>query len=141
MTETINQWRKGGNRSTWRKPLMMSFRKCHMLKPENSSPNRDSNHWWQARKADVQTVTPRVTPQHCTVSMPMFYTFLITFHSFMSLCVEVTLEHSENKAKSTINPFHAIVIIYHFCNVWICISRQTKTSDKEFSSGSPHFQD
>ena len=33
----------GGNWSTCRKPLMMSFRKCHILKPENSSPDRDSN--------------------------------------------------------------------------------------------------
>ena len=41
-----------------RKPLMTSFRKCHMLKPENSSPDGDSNPL--ARKADVLTMTPRV---------------------------------------------------------------------------------
>ena len=35
--------RRGGNRSTLRKPLMTSFRKCHILKPENSSPKWDSN--------------------------------------------------------------------------------------------------
>ena len=35
---TINQWRRGGNRSTQRKPLATSFRKCHILKPEDSSP-------------------------------------------------------------------------------------------------------
>ena len=32
-----------GNRNTRRKPLATSFRKCHILKPENSSPKRDSN--------------------------------------------------------------------------------------------------
>ena len=35
--------RRGGNRSTRRKPLTTSFRKCHILKPENSSLKRDSN--------------------------------------------------------------------------------------------------
>ena len=39
---TINRWRRGGNRSTRRKPPMMSFRKCHILNPQNSSPNQDS---------------------------------------------------------------------------------------------------
>ena len=34
---------RGGNRSTQRKPPMTSFRKCHIPKPENSSPNRDLN--------------------------------------------------------------------------------------------------
>ena len=36
-------WRRGGNGSTQRKPLGTSFRKCHILKPEDSSPKRDSN--------------------------------------------------------------------------------------------------
>ena len=40
---TINQWRRGGNRSTRRKPLATSFRKCHILKPEDSNPKRDLN--------------------------------------------------------------------------------------------------
>ena len=40
---TINQWRSGGKRSTWRKALATSYRKCHILKPEDSTPNRDSN--------------------------------------------------------------------------------------------------
>ena len=40
---TINRWRRGGNRSTRRKPLVTSFRKCHILQPEDSSPKRDSN--------------------------------------------------------------------------------------------------
>ena len=40
---TINQLRRRGNRSTRRKPLATSFRKCHILKPEDSSPKRDSN--------------------------------------------------------------------------------------------------
>ena len=32
-----------GNQSTRRKPRATSFRKCHVLKPEDSSPKRDSN--------------------------------------------------------------------------------------------------
>ena len=40
---TINRLRSGGNRSTRRKTLATSFRKCHILKPEDSSPKRDSN--------------------------------------------------------------------------------------------------
>ena len=40
---TINRWRRGGNRSTRRKPLTTSIRICHILKPEDSSPKRDSN--------------------------------------------------------------------------------------------------
>ena len=34
---------KEGRKSIRRKPQTTSFRKCHILKPENSSPNRDSN--------------------------------------------------------------------------------------------------
>ena len=41
--EPINRWRRGGNSSTRTSPLTTSFRKCHILKPENSSPSRDSN--------------------------------------------------------------------------------------------------
>ena len=33
----------GGGRSTRRKPLATSFRKCHILKPEDSTSKRDSN--------------------------------------------------------------------------------------------------
>ena len=33
----------GGGAEYRRKPLATSFRKCHMLRPENSSPKRDSN--------------------------------------------------------------------------------------------------
>ena len=40
---TINRRRWEGNRSTRGKPLATSFRKCLMLKPEDSSPKRDSN--------------------------------------------------------------------------------------------------
>ena len=43
LAETTDRSRRGGNRSTWRKPMTTSFKECHMLKPENSSPNRDSN--------------------------------------------------------------------------------------------------
>ena len=39
----INRWRRGGNWSTWRKPLTTSVRKCHILKPGNSSPKWDLN--------------------------------------------------------------------------------------------------
>ena len=56
----------GGNRSTRRKPLTTTFIKYHILKPENSSPKRDSNpqlwHRWQAKKANRLTITPRVAP-------------------------------------------------------------------------------
>ena len=43
LAEPLNRWRRGGNRSTRRKPLATSFRKCHILQPEDSSPKRDSN--------------------------------------------------------------------------------------------------
>ena len=41
----MGEWGGGGrgDRSTQRKPLATSFRKCHILKPEDSSPKRDSN--------------------------------------------------------------------------------------------------
>ena len=39
----IELMKEGENRSTWRKPLVTSFRKCHILQPEDSSPKRDSN--------------------------------------------------------------------------------------------------
>ena len=35
---TINQWKRGGNRSTRRKPLTMSFRKCQSLGPKIQAP-------------------------------------------------------------------------------------------------------
>ena len=36
---------KGGEETgvPWRKPLAMSFRKCHIINPEDSSPKPDSN--------------------------------------------------------------------------------------------------
>ena len=40
---SIYPWGRGGNRSTHRKPLVTSFRKCHILKPEDSSPKWGSN--------------------------------------------------------------------------------------------------
>ena len=43
LAEPLNRWRRGGNWSTRRKPMAVSFRKCHILKPEVSSPNRDSS--------------------------------------------------------------------------------------------------
>ena len=47
-------------------PLMMSFRKCRILKPENSNTNRDLNPHSSnggrrfARTADVPTITPHI---------------------------------------------------------------------------------
>ena len=43
LAEPLNRWRRGGKRSTRRKLLATSFRKCHILQPEDSSPKRDSN--------------------------------------------------------------------------------------------------
>ena len=43
LAESITWWRRGGNWRTRRNPPTISFRKCHILKPENSSPNQDSN--------------------------------------------------------------------------------------------------
>ena len=44
-----------------------SFRKCHILKPENPSPKRDSNPnssiGGRLGKLDVLAVTPRVAPE------------------------------------------------------------------------------
>ena len=64
LAEQLNRRRRGGNRSTRSKPLATSFRKCHILRPKDSSPKRDSNphnsiggRQW---KADMLTVTPRV---------------------------------------------------------------------------------
>ena len=42
LAEPLNRWR-GGNRVPEEKPLATSFRKCHILQPEDSSPKRDSN--------------------------------------------------------------------------------------------------
>ena len=36
--ETINRWRREGNRSTRRKPMTTSFRKCHILKARKFNP-------------------------------------------------------------------------------------------------------
>ena len=62
----ISRWKSGGNLSTRRKPLATSFRKCHILKPEDSSTKArlepTQQNWWQARKVDVLTVTKRVAP-------------------------------------------------------------------------------
>ena len=47
------------------KPLTISFRKCHILKPENSSASQDSNsHWWRALawKVNVQTIASFIAP-------------------------------------------------------------------------------
>ena len=44
LAETINQWKRGGNHSTLRKPLAMNFRKCRILKQKNSSPSQDRTH-------------------------------------------------------------------------------------------------
>ena len=41
LAKSLNQFRRRGSRSTRRKPLAVSFRKCHIQKPEDSSPMRD----------------------------------------------------------------------------------------------------
>ena len=43
LAEPLNRWRRGRNRSTRKKTLATSFRKCHILEPEDSSPKWDSN--------------------------------------------------------------------------------------------------
>ena len=43
LAEPLNWWRRGGNRSNWRKPLATSFTKCHILKPKDKSPKWDLN--------------------------------------------------------------------------------------------------
>ena len=43
LAESLNRWRRGGNWSTRRKPLVTSFRKCLILQPEDSSPKQDWN--------------------------------------------------------------------------------------------------
>ena len=43
LAEPLHRRRTGRNRCTRRKPLVTSFRKCHILKPEDSCPKRDSN--------------------------------------------------------------------------------------------------
>ena len=60
LAEPLSPWRRGGDRSTRRKPLATSFRKCHMLKPEDSSLKRDSNP--HNSTGGSLTATPRVTP-------------------------------------------------------------------------------
>ena len=46
-------------------PAGTSFKTCHILKLENSNRKRDSNpRWWQARKADVLSITPGVAPSY-----------------------------------------------------------------------------
>ena len=71
LAETKNRSRRGGNCSTWRKALTTSFRKCHILKPENSSPNRDSNP--QARKAEVLTITTCIIPCAALTRLPFIF--------------------------------------------------------------------
>ena len=43
LAETINRWKRGGNRSTQRKHPTTSFRNSRIMKPENPSPCRDSS--------------------------------------------------------------------------------------------------
>ena len=61
-----HRWRRGGNRSTRRKPQATSFRKCHILQPEDTSPKRDSNpHSSIGGRLGKQTcypVTPSIAP-------------------------------------------------------------------------------
>ena len=43
LAETTNQWRRGGNQSTRRKPWQRALENATYYSPKNSSPNRDSN--------------------------------------------------------------------------------------------------
>ena len=63
------------------KPLATSFRKMPHTKARRFKPQArlepPQNHWWQARKADVLTVTARVYNQmfmiFCTVLLSIWY--------------------------------------------------------------------
>ena len=66
MTEPLTV-EEGEDRSTRRKPLATSFRKCHILKPEDSSPKRDSNpHNSIGGRLGKQTCLPlnHASPRH-----------------------------------------------------------------------------
>ena len=78
LVETINQWRRGGNLSTWRKPLATSFRKCHILKPENSNPNWGWTHilalvaGQESRCVNHYTTHRPSRWQHMNLSWPIY---------------------------------------------------------------------
>ena len=49
------------NKQTNKQTMTTSFRKCHILKPKNSSPNRDSNpHSSIGDRLGMLTIAPRV---------------------------------------------------------------------------------
>ena len=84
LAEPLNRWRMGGNRSTQRKPLATSFRKCHIFKPQ-ARFKPAQQHWWQARKADVLTVTPCVAPHAANILITPIGSLLNTLPA-SSLC-------------------------------------------------------
>ena len=68
--------------STRRKSLTTSFRKCYILKPENSSPKRDSNpHSSIGGRLGKQTCQPlhHASQKVCTFSYPRFFFFFFFF--------------------------------------------------------------
>ena len=76
LAEAFNRRRKGGNRSIQRKLLMTSFRKCHILKPQNPSPSGDLNPCCsiggRLGKADVLTISLCVVPLYNCI-IPLAY--------------------------------------------------------------------
>ena len=101
---------------------MTSFRKCHLLEPEKFKPQLRLKpaleHWWQARKADVLTITPCIAPR-CAVCVSLHYTM---HHPKMcSLCV-FPLHHASPQdvqfvcASITpyITPRCAVCVILHY---------------------------
>ena len=57
----LKSLRRGGNRSTWRKPMTTRFKKCYMPEPKNSSPKRDLYPHSSNGGRRLLTITPRMT--------------------------------------------------------------------------------
>ena len=61
---TINRLRKGGNRSTWKTNPGDELQKMQHTKTRRFQPQARiepaQQHWWQARKAHVLTITTRL---------------------------------------------------------------------------------
>ena len=59
LAETIKWWRRGGNQSTLRKPLMMIFKKCHILKldiPSSSCLHSGDSFSWNSTMISFHTM-------------------------------------------------------------------------------------
>ena len=66
LAKPLNRWRRGGNRSIRRKKPDDELQKLPHTTARRCKPQARlepaQQHWWQARKADMLTVTPRVAP-------------------------------------------------------------------------------